>query len=149
MSPAGAYILATVTVLLILVGAAYGWYNQPSKWVEFKYTGGSSPAFGTQGMPISRLRFRDCQFTTANPDGVAASWDVSAVLNSMAAAYDIPSLNQWELKLYGGSSGGLNPFSFKRKGFNTTDVVPTAAASQKWTTVPPASTTLTGKMRYV
>lgn len=150
MDSLSAYIVATLVVLLLLVAAAYAWYNNPSKWVSFSYGGGDTVTFDTRGPQINRLRFKDCVFKTANPAGAVQQWDVTAVLNGMSTAYNVPTKKVITTLTLGGGKGiPLNPFSFKKDGFNTTADVPTAADSQKWSVVPKSATSLTGKMRIV
>lgn len=149
MNQTGAYVTATLAVLVLLLVGAFAWYHNPGKWVKFEYKGGQPVTFKTGGAPVNRLRFKGVVFYTASPDGQRAAWDVSAVLNGMAAAYDIKSVTVTELSLGGSQKIALNPFSFKKPGFNTTAEVPTAAASAKWGAVPAASTALTGMVRVV
>ena len=149
MEPAAAYITAAVVVLLLLVAAAYAWYHRPSKWVQFSYAGGDKVSFSTGGLPINRLRFKSCVFRTANPAGTARQWDVTGVLNGMAAAYDVKGISKSALTLGGSQQIPLNPFSFKLGGFNDESVVDSAAASMQWGTVPAAATSLVGKVRLI
>lgn len=149
MDPGPAYLLATIVVVLLLILVAYFWYNRSSAWSSFSYTGGQKVAFTVpDGKPVKSLRFRKCVFTTANPSGNTQSWDVTAVLNGMAAAYDVPN-REVTLPLGGSKQVPLNPFSFIKAGFNDTETVPTSADSTNWGSVPSAATKLVGDVRVV
>lgn len=148
MDTGPAYILAILIVLVLLVGVAYGWYNFSGSWSDFSYTGGQKVAFSSGKRQINRLRFRKCIFTTQDPSGKKASWDVTAILNGMAVAHDIDSNNN-KLPLGGSSQIPLNPFSFIQGGFNDRAAVPTAADRDTWQKVPDSATTLTGEMRVL
>lgn len=148
MGPAAAAAAALVVVLLLLLAGAFAWYHNPRAWKSFSYAGGDAVAFSTDGAPLDRLRFRGCTFATVNPQGLAAQWDVTAVLNGMAAAYDVP-ISKSELTLGGSARIPLNPFSFTRAGYNDPATVPTAAASTAWGAAPPAATRLVGQLRVL
>jgi hypothetical protein len=149
MVNARAYATATVVVVLLLVIGVYVWYEWPGLWNEFSWGGGQKVQFTpSAGGTVAGLRFKDCVFTTKNPAGVTASWNVSSVLNGMSAAYDLPVTQDFNVLKIGGSGlTPLNPFTFRKKGFNDTVTVPTKTASALWAAVPPAATTLTGKVR--
>lgn len=149
METAAAYFVATVVVVLLLVAAAYAWYNNPSAWESISAKGGDTVAFSAGGRPLNRLRFKDCVFTTQSPSGEVKSWEVTAVLNGMAAAYDVPAPGKTALTLGGSSAVALNPFSFTKSGFNDGATVPTQADSAEWAGVPDNMTTLVGKMRVI
>lgn len=101
------------------------------------------PYWGAGESDISRLRFKDCVFTVVDPAGRTHVQDVTAVLNSMTAAYmDSPSAPPKVLHL----DRPLNPFSFTIPGVNDVAAVPTAADAARWADSP---ATLTGKSRVV
>lgn len=149
MSPAASYVIAVLTVLLLLVAAAYAWYNHGNTWKQFSAAGAADPhapalTFDTVTRTPAWIRFRNCTFTTQNPQGQTATWDVTAVLNGMATAHPTtpPSMSYpTALSL----SDPLNPFSFVQAGFNDKATVPTAADSLAWGQVPASATSLTGE----
>lgn len=144
MEQTQAYIVATLIVLLLLVVAAYVWVNYGNKWNTFNEAGGATVSFDAGSKTPAWIRFRNCKFTTQNPQGVAMTWDVTAVLNGMAVAHPKqPPAGSYPTSL--SLSDELNPFSFIKAGFNDSQTVPTEAASQAWSSVPASSTKLTGE----
>lgn len=148
MPTAAAYLTALIIVLVLLLGAAWWWYHRPGAWKKFSYKGGDKVAFNSSPRLVSKLRFRNCVFATQNPKGEKVSWDVTAVLNGMAAAYDT-NVQITSLPLGGSAQIPLNPFSFKKASFNDLAAVPNAAANAVWAAVPASATTLTGEVRTI
>jgi hypothetical protein len=161
MEDGPALLLAAVILAVLVVGAAYAWYNFTG-WAAFSYKTGDSPRWA--GGDVSRLRFKDCVFTVARGDGKTAALDVSPALNSMAVAYKTGSAvtNPPALTL----TRPLNPFSFVIAGFNDRLTVPDPTAAP-WCAAPPppcdctrgacackacpgsATATLVGKVRTI
>lgn len=215
MSPIPALILATTTVLVLLVVAAYLWYTY-SGWSQFAFTGrvpflpgtpcnssvpeascpsdklccpadhrcvtyapdipgycaktctatsdcptnmrcsadpsGNSVCVDTADEPYwaagtssnaSRLRYKECVFAVAAPDGTTYRQDVTSVLNAMAKAYtDSPTTPPGTLRL----DRPLNAFSFTIPGVNDSQTVSTADAAAQWAS---SATTLTGWVRTI
>lgn len=115
-----ALLTAVLVVLVLLLVAAWLYYNQYG-WTGFGYAGGQQVAFtASNGRAASMLRFKDCMFSTTSPSGQTRTADVTAILNGMAAAYGGDSgAPQYEGFVLGGSARHpLNPFSFTIKGFN-------------------------------
>jgi len=142
------YVLATVVVLVLLALSAYVWYNYLNTWNTIKETGGQVVVFDALMKTPAWIRFRNCKFTTTSPQGVTKTWDVTAVLNGMAAAHPKNPTSMGSptsLTLGGGAQAPLNPFSFVLKGFNDVNTVTTAAESATWAAVPLSSTKLTGE----
>jgi len=149
-----AFGLAFVGVLLLLLIGAFAWYHWPGSWEAFEFYGGSRPAWpAPAGEKVNSLRFEGCTFTTANPQGEKASFDVTPVLNGMAVAYDVPLAPGMSNTLFLGGSEGqqipLNPFSFVIPGFNDRGAVPDSTARDRWKVVPPGATKLTGRVRAI
>lgn len=159
MDTAPAFILSLLTVVAILIIAAYVWYNS-SGWSTFSFKTGDSTSCGTPSAPktcgpcwtpkvaangtsgsISELRFKNAIFTL-NVGGQPYTKDVTAVLNGMAVAYQgtgATAVNTGGLCL----DKPLNAFSFLIQGVNDSTKVPDP-------TVPvwkAATVTLTGSYR--
>jgi hypothetical protein len=159
MDAAPAFILSFLTVIAILIIAAYVWYNS-SGWATFSYKTGDSTSCGTQAKPktcgpcwtpkiasngasgsLSDLRFKNAIFTL-NVGGQTYTKDVTAVLNSMAVAYQgtgSATANTGSLCL----DKPLNAFSFLIQNVNDSTTVPDP-------TIPvwkAATVTLTGSYR--
>lgn len=99
------------------------------------------PAAG--GKNVSRLRFKNCVFTTTDPGGVLHTLDVTAALNSMAVAYksgvqNVPKVLSLDRP--------LNAFSFRISGVNDYATVQPAAAPADWAN---SAVTLSGKFRTI
>lgn len=141
------YIAATLIVLLVVVAFAWVWFNYIKHWKQIDATGGDKLSFDTIMKTPAWLRFRNCKFTTQSPAGEVQTWDVTAVLNGMAAAHQKEATGAYptQMNLGGGAQAPLNPFSFIKTGFNDTQTVPTATLSEEWAKVPDAATRLTGE----
>lgn len=128
-----ASIVALVVVLILLVMAAYVWYNYTG-WKTFSYSTGDSPSWTPTDSDISSLRFKDCSFVVQRGDGKMATLDATAVLNSMAVAYAGATKKPLALTLV----RPLNPFSFVIPGFNDRASVPDPTVAP-WCTSPPSA----------
>lgn len=144
------YLFAAALVLVLLVALAFAWYHWPGSWSEFEYRGDDKVTFRSP-KGAGNLRFKMCKFTTADPSGRVHTWDVTAVLNGMAAAYDRGDDRIKELRIGNSSEGQipLNPFSFKKSGINTRNEVPTPGDRARWADVPPQSVVLNGLVRKI
>ena len=132
MQPAAAAIAAALIIVLILIAAAYAWYNFTG-WQAFSFTTGDKPKWvPAGGADISRLRFKNCTFTVVRGDGVTKPYDVTAVLNGMAVAFEGGISNPGSLALV----RPLNPFSFVIPGFNDSKTVADPTAPP-WCSSPP------------
>ncbi len=99
-------------------------------------------AAGTES-DVSRLRFKDCVFAVAAPDGTVSRRDVTNELNAMAKAYtDTPTAPPSTLRL----DRPLNAFSFTIPGVNDKQSVPTADAAALWAG---SACTLSGESRTI
>lgn len=148
MKPALAFVLGLVVVVVLLIVAAYVWYNYTG-WQKFTFEGAvpynkNAPAPKWQasgGDPSAAdLRFRDVVFTVVDPSGVAHRRDVTAVLNGMALAYHSAATPPPTLAL----DRPLNAFSFTIPGVNDRQSVPTKSAAAAWAN---AKTRLEGGVR--
>lgn len=136
MQGTSAALLAAITVLALLIIAAYVWYNYTG-WAAFSFKTGDAPAWTPAAQAdISLLRFKDCVFTVQRGDGVAKSYDVTPALNGMAVAYRGGGANPAALTL----TRPLNPFSFVIPGFNDRASVPDPSAAPWCASPPPACT---------
>ena len=134
MEPGPALLLSVVIILLVLVAAAYVWYNFVG-WTSFSYSTGDSPSWlPAGGADLSALRFKNCEFTVKRSDGVTKKLEVSPVLNSMSAGFKGGLKNPLTLTL----TRPLNPFSFVIVGFNDRATVSDPGAPP-WCSTPPAA----------
>ena len=125
METGPALATAAVILVVILVCAAYAWYNLVG-WTAFSFATGSSPAWqATGGADVSRLRFKNCSFVVApGGGGPPRALDATAVLNGMAVGFAGGTANPPMLSL----SRPLNPFSFTITGYNDKASVPDPTA---------------------
>jgi hypothetical protein len=138
METGSALLFATIVLIVLILSAAYAWYNFTG-WTAFSYKTGDSPSWiPAKSEDISRLRFKDCVFTVTRTDGKVATLDADPVLNSMAVAYKSGSINTNPATLT--LTRPLNPFSFVITGFNDKASVPDPTVSP-WCTAPPAACT--------
>ena len=137
MDTGPALLVAAIVLFVLVISAAFIWYNFMG-WTEFSYKTGESPSWQPLGgKDISRLRFKDCVFTVNRSDGKVATLNATPVLNSMAVAYKTGTTetNPTSLTL----TRPLNPFSFVITNFNDKHTVPDPTASP-WCTTPPPPT---------
>lgn len=131
-----AVLLAAVVVATII--AFYVWWK--SLWTRFTFAAGQSVSWSPAGMAgkkVSDLRFRKCTFTVTRADGVVAQKDVTAVLNSMAAAYSDAAPDQ-ALPSSLNLDAPLNAFSFVIPNFNDTASAGNPSA-MPWCKSPPVN----------
>ena len=120
----GAILVALLILAVLVVAAAYAWYNFLG-WTRFSYSSGAAPRWvPPAGKDVSALRFKGCVYTVQRLDGKKATLDVTPALNAMATAYAGGKDNPAALTL----TGPLNAFSFTIPGFNERTVVPDPAA---------------------
>lgn len=109
-------IVAGVLVLFVLILAARIWDQRG--WQPFgPYSSTDTDGNGQPNVPKwvalsndpGRLRFRGVTFTVQSADGHQLAWDVSSVLNGMAAAHKSPLAGVQTLDL----AGPLTSASFK------------------------------------
>jgi hypothetical protein len=139
--------LGLLITLLVLVVAAYGWYNFTG-WKAFAFAG-TIPFDATAGVPswgpapgrtVAHLRFRNAVFTVTAPDGARHVADVTAALNGMAVAYVGAQTPPATLAL----DSPLNAFSFAVAGINTGNM--SADEAKRWAQ---SATSLVGSVRTI
>ncbi len=127
-------VIAAVVVIAILIVAAFVWYNYTG-WQAFSFQTGDSASWALPAQAdISLLRFKGCTFTVTRGDGVTRTYDVTPVLNGMAAAYAGGTSNPPLLKL----TRPLNAFSFVIPGFNDSRTVSDPTVPP-WCSSPPVT----------
>ena len=152
MKPGQALIVGLLVVLVVLIVAAFIWFNFTG-WTKFNFVGAvpykksaraRSTGWAAAGdKTAASLRFSRCTFTVVSPSGVAHSTDVTPVLNGMAVAFrDATGRPPKSLIL----DRPLNAFSFLIPGVNDSRQVPSAAAAAAWAH---SATHLTGSVRTI
>lgn len=136
MQNMSAILLATITVMVIVIAIALMWYNFMG-WTTFTNKTGDSPSWAPPaGADISKLRFKNCVFSVSRADGVIKTQNVDAVLNGMAVAYRNGVNSPMALTLV----RPLNAFSFVIPGFNDRATV-SDPSGFPWCAAPPPACT--------
>jgi len=120
-------VVAGLIALLVLTIGACAYYHQTG-WNDFSFREKQTVVFPAP-RGIGRLRFKSATFQVLTPAGPVA-WDVTAVLNGIAGAHASVESSADHLTLAAGIP--LNPFSFKKVGFNDRATVPSAAEARAW-----------------
>lgn len=93
MDQSTAALSATIVIVLLIIAAAYAWYNLMG-WHTFEVTQNSAfiAAPLSPRKDVRWLRFRNCTFTSTIGSKTHDPIDVTDVLNGMATAYtDAPA----------------------------------------------------------
>lgn len=111
-------VMVTVAAIVISIIMTYLIYNYTG-WVYFSMNKGDNFQIkNTDPTLVSKLRFKQCIFTTVGVDKTSKSYDISNVLYKMAAAYKNNKNSSYLFKL---DDPGLSPYSFQIPGFNDKD----------------------------
>lgn len=134
-------IISIIVVIVIIIIAAYIWYNFMG-WKPFSYKTNDKVSWKPdKNKNISQLRFKDVKYSVLEPNGTQHTYDVTAVLNGMAVAYENSDI---QIPKTLNLDKNLNSFSFQIPGVNDSRTLQTKDQVERWRN---NKVTLVGKVR--